>query len=277
MCVNTNSKGMNAYKSIYAAIFRLLLALLLRKAHSLPYRAMNFAKGKTRDDEKGTGRRVRQRSALEEEHSEPDADMEDLRRNMEVMTTTVGTGVHAQSILAALSMSTTTNARDIANLQAAVTKNYEIPPDSKYITLPKECMKLFAEHCKQQKGKAEHTGHPKNYALVGLVEALIADPSATEEEKAAAHTVRNLVSNKEDEVDMNLSKEIAHIASYCQVVQTPRKGFINIALFQSEDNDKLMEAFDRVWRKIGKRQYDPPPPKPVNKDIRKWASDQKGK
>ncbi len=164
MYVNINSKGMNAYKSIYAAIFRLLLARLLRKAHSLPYRAMNFAKGKTRDDEKGTGRRVRPRSTLEEEHSEPDADMEDLRRNMESMTTTVGTGVHAQSILAALSMSTTTNARDIANLQAAVTKNYEIPPDSKYITLPKECMKLFAEHSKQQKGKAEHTRHPKNYA-----------------------------------------------------------------------------------------------------------------
>jgi len=90
-----------------------------------------------------------------------DMEMEDLRKNMEVMTATVGTGQYAQSILSALSMSSTTNARDIANLQAVVTKNYEIPPDSKYILLRKECMKVFAEHCKKQKGKAEHTGHPQ--------------------------------------------------------------------------------------------------------------------
>ncbi len=110
---------------------------------------------------------MRQRSAVEEEREDADVEMEDLRRNMEMMTATVGTGVHAQTILSARSMITTTNSRDIANLQAAVTKNYEIPPD------------------------------------------------------------------------------------------------------------KLMEAFDRVWRKIGKRQYDPPTPKPVSTDLRRWAIDNK--
>ncbi len=83
------------------------------------------------------------------------------------------------------------------------------------------------------------------------------------------------MSNKDDEIDLMMCKEVAHVACYCQVVQTPKQGFINIALFQSEDNDKLMAAFDRLWRKIGSRQYDPPPPKPVNKDIRKWAIDHK--
>jgi hypothetical protein len=128
---------------------------------------MNLAGSKQRKEAKETGRRVRQRSAVEDEREDQDAEMEDLRKNMEMMTATVGTGVHAQTILSARSMSTTTNSRDIANLQAAVTKNYEIPPD------------------------------------------------------------------------------------------------------------KLMEAFDRVWRKIGKRKYDPPPPKSVNKDLRKWAIDNK--
>jgi hypothetical protein len=236
---------------------------------------MNLARDKQRDEAKESGRRVRQRSAVDEDREDQDIEMEDLRRNMEAMTANVGTGVHSQSILAALAMSTTTNARDIASLQAAVTKNYEIPPNSQYITMPKECMKEFAQHCKKQKGKSEHTGHPKNYALIGLVEALIADIAATKEEKALAHEVRNKVSNKDDEVDLMMCKEVAHVACYCQVVQTPKKGFINIALFQSEDNDKLMAAFDRLWRKIGSRQYDPPPPKPVNKDIRKWAIDHK--
>jgi len=85
------------------------------------------------------------------------------------------------------------------------------------------------------------------------------------------------VSNHNDEIDLMMCKEIAYVASYCQVVQTPKKGFINRARFQSEENDKLMTALDRIWRKIGSRQYDPPPPKPVNKDIRKWASDQREK
>jgi hypothetical protein len=234
---------------------------------------MNLAGGKK--DEQMDDRRVRQRVRDEDRDQGQDMEMEDLRRNMEMMTATVGTGPYAQTILSALSMSSTTNARDIANLQAAVTRNYEIPPDSKYITLPKECLKVFGEHCKKQKGKTEHTGHPKNYAIVGLVEALIADTEATKEEKALAHAVRDQVSNNNDEVNLMCSKEVAYVASYCQVVQTPKKGFINIALFQSEDNDKLMAAFDRCWRKIGKRQYDPPPPKPVNKDLRKWASDQR--
>ena len=116
--------------------------------------------GKPKEDEKMEGRRVRQRPD-DERTMDQDMEMEDLRKNMEVMTATVGTGQYAQSILPALSMSSTTNARDIANLQAAVTKNYELPPDSKYITMPKECMKVFAEHCKKQRGKAEHTGHPQ--------------------------------------------------------------------------------------------------------------------
>jgi hypothetical protein len=195
---------------------------------------------------------------------------------MELLTSNVGTGVYAQSILSAISMSTTTNARDIANLQAAVTKNYEIPPDSTYIKNPKECMKVFTEHCKKQKGKAEHTGHPKNYALVGLVAALIEDPETTKEERAVANKlVHAKVCNSNQEVNLMMCKDVAHIVSYCQVVQTPKKGFVNIAFFQSEDNDNLAKIFDRIFLKIGSRQYDPPPPKPVNKDIRKWVNDQK--
>ncbi len=63
--------------------------------------------------------------------------MDDLSKTMEAMTATVGTGQYAQSIFSALSMSSTTNARDIANLQAPVMKKYEIPSDSKYIAMPK--------------------------------------------------------------------------------------------------------------------------------------------
>ena len=66
-----------------------------------------------------------------------------------------------------------------------------------------------------------------------------------------------------------------HVCSFCEVVQTPKKGFINIAVFPGPDNELLMQAFDGIFTKIGTRQWDPPPPKPVNKDIRKWISDQR--
>ncbi len=107
------------------------------------------------------------------------------------------------------------------------------------------------------------------------MEALLQDPEATKEEKDVVNIIHRQVANQDDEVNLMLCKEIAHVASYCQVVQTPKKGFINITLFPTEDNDILMAAFDRIWKNIGKRQWDPPPPKPVNKDIRKWALDQK--
>ncbi len=231
-------------------------------------------------DEKMDGRRVRQRPDDEwADPQDPEQEkMKEVERAMELLSANVGTGIYAQSILSALSMSSTTNARDIANLQAAVTKNYEIPQDSNYIKNPKECMKVFAEHCKKQKGKAEHTGHPKNYALVGLVAALMNDPEATKEEKELANrVVYEKVCNSNKEVNLMMCKDVAHIVSFCQVVQTPKKGFVNIAFFPSEDNDNLMKTFDRIFRKIGARQYDPPPPKPVNKDIRKWAGDQRDK
>jgi hypothetical protein len=155
-------------------------------------------------------------------------------------------------------------------------KELRDPQDSSYIKNPKECMRVFAEHCKKQKGKAEHTGHPKNYALVGLVAALMADPDVTKEEKDLANRlVHAKVSTSNQEVNLMKCKDVANIVSFCQVVQTPKKGFVNICMFQSEDNDNLMKIFDRIFQKIGSRQYDPPPPKPVNKDIRKWASDQK--
>jgi hypothetical protein len=273
------------FRTTCAAIFWLYYKHALAPQH--PRRAQNYAmklagsssakKGEKEDVSMGN-RRVRQRpdEGWQDPDGSEDGKMKEVEKAMELLTANVGTGQYAQSILSALSMSSTTNARDIANLQAAITKNYEIPQDSSYIKNPKECMRVFAEHCKKQKGKAEHTGHPKNYALVGLVAALMDDPDVTKEEKDLANRlVHAKVSTSNQEVNLMKCKDVANIVSFCQVVQTPKKGFVNICMFQSEDNDNLMKIFDRIFQKIGSRQYDPPPPKPVNKDIRKWASDQK--
>ena len=68
---------------------------------------------------------------------DPDQRMADLEEKMEQLSANIGEGNYQQPLLTALAQSVTTNARDIANLQAVVTKNYEIPPDSKYIQFPK--------------------------------------------------------------------------------------------------------------------------------------------
>jgi len=122
---------------------------------------MKLAGDKKDDGKMEGGRRVRPRVADDDREMDKDIEMDDLRKNMEMLTANVGTGQYAQSIRSALSMSSTTNARDIANLQAAVTKNYEIPPDSKYITLPKECMQVFAEHCKNEGEKQNIQATPR--------------------------------------------------------------------------------------------------------------------
>ena len=87
--------------------------------------------------------------------------------------------------------------------------------------------------------------------------------------------VYDKVTNSNKEANLHMAKDVQHVCSFCQVVQTPKKGFINIAVFPGPDNELLMKAFDRIFTKIGARQWDPPPPKPVNKDIRKWISDQR--
>jgi hypothetical protein len=207
---------------------------------------------------------------------DPDQRMTDLEEKMEQLSANIGEGNYQQPLLTALAQSVTTNARDIANLQAVVTKNYEISPNSNYIQYPKDCMKTFGEHCRNLRGKTTNTGHPKNYALIGLVAAMMEDEEATAEEKELANKlVFDKVINSNKDVNLQLAKEVQHVCSFCQVVQTPKKGFINIAVFPGPDNELLMKAFDRIFMKIGTRQWDPPPPKPVNKDIRKWISDQR--
>ena len=230
--------------------------------------------------DKDTTRRVRQRQEEADQGRDlgHDQRMTDLEEKMEQMSANVGTGTYQQPILIALEQSVTTNAKDVANLRAATTRNYEVPHDSNYIKFPKECMKTFGEHCKKMKGKEGNTGHPKNYAIIGLVEALLKDKDATvEEQEIATKLVRSKVLNSDDEINLNHAKEVQQVVSFCQVVMTPKKGYINIAFHPGPENELLMNAFDRLLRIIGKRQWDPPPPKPVNKDIRKWTADQRDK
>jgi hypothetical protein len=242
--------------------------------------AMDFSGGAPKE----TGKRKAngsQRDAEEEDQptagGRMDQKMKALEDQIKALNVSVGTGEHQQNILTALTQSSTTNARDLANLQATSVANYEINnAKSNYLIFPKQCLIKFSEHCKMMKGKPQHTGHPKNYVLIGLAEALIIDKDATPEEKEIARlTVRSKVIDAEGKVDLTKAQEIGAVASFCQVTITPKKGFINIALYPNAQNQILMAALDKAFLREGIRQWDPPPPKPVNKDLRKWMLDQR--
>ncbi len=76
-----------------------------------------------------------------------------LEDKLDALTMTVGTGEHTQLLLHALTQSTTSNARDVASMQAAVARNYDIKNvDSLYLKYPtKMCLAKFSEHCKALK------------------------------------------------------------------------------------------------------------------------------
>ncbi len=100
----------------------------------------------------------------------------------------------------------TTNARDVANLQAAITRNCEVPQDYNYIPYPKGFMKDFGEHCKKLRWKEGNTGHPKNRTSVGLVEALFSDDEASAEEKEiATKLVKSRVVNRNGEINLAIA------------------------------------------------------------------------
>ena len=141
--------------------------------------------------------------------------MTDLEEKMEQLSANIGEGNYQPPHLTALAQSVTTNARDIDNLEAVVTKNYESPPNSNYIQYPKDCMKTFGEHCRNLRGKTTNTCHPINYALFGLVAAMLEDEEATGEEKALAdQLVYDKVTNSNKVANVQLANEVKHVCSF---------------------------------------------------------------
>ncbi len=97
----------------------------------------------------------------------------------------------------------------------------------------------------EPEGEGRQHGLTEELHLSGMVEAHLADKDTSVEDKEiATRLVKSRVVHSNGEVKLTIVKEIHNVASVCQVVQTPKKGFINIAVYPCQDNDLLIHEVD---------------------------------
>ena len=109
----------------------------------------------------------------------------------------------------------------------------------------------------------------KNYVALGLYLAYKADTENTAENKKILETmVKSRCKNAEDKIELRNAKNLEDLVTYCQVTKTQNKCFINMNCTDTEDGKKFMELMANAFNREGKRQWDPPPPKPVHRDLK---------
>ena len=77
----------------------------------------------------------------------------------------------------------------------------------------------------------------------------------------------NLVTNGEGKVDVQMFQQISHMVTHIEVTGTKYASYITISVAGAQ-GEKVLNLLEEVWGKQGRRQTDPPPPKPIMKELR---------
>ena len=178
-----------------------------------------------------------------------------------------GSGEHERPIMEAVLMGMRDLAMDVQDLKSATYMSWELPMDATYISKGMDFKEQYATHCRNNKGQGVNLGHQKNYIFMGLYVAMIGDSELTSEEKDKMEELVGTKLRENGNLTLTKVKSIALMVGACQVVRTKKKGFINLALKGPEGNI-VMETLTRLLDKVGTRQGDAGPPKPIHKDLK---------
>ena len=138
-------------------------------------------------------------------------------------------------------------------------------------------VKNYAALCRQAKGTRTQVGPAKNYVFLGLAMGLTATPGKDAAGEECRDELKRVVLDRcgtsEGQIDMTKATELAEVVAHAQVTKGKDIVYLNI---------RLHEAFGGLWTllekelmKLGERQWDPPPPKPVMRDLRRWREEQR--
>ena len=70
-----------------------------------------------------------------------------------------------------------------------------------------------------------------------------------------------------DKWDVSKAKNLNSMVSYCQVVRTAKKGFLNV-LFRGPEGMQVFQVLESRLDNEGERQWDPSVPRPIAKDLK---------
>ena len=156
----------------------------------------------------------------------------------------------------------------VQDLQGAIFQAWELDMQSMYIKNGMEFKEAYMKECRRVKGSGTNIGHMKNYILMGLYQAYKADADNSPADKdTMERLVGAKVRNSDKRLSISLAKELAEMVSHCQVVKTKKKGFLNIHM-RGTEGTQVMSLLEAAFTREGKRQWDPPPPKPIHRDLK---------
>ena len=64
------------------------------------------------------------------------------------------------------------------------------------------------------------------------------------------------------------SNVVQEYISFCQVIRTKKKGFINLAVRDEDQGPRILRELMTALDRAGKRQWDPAPGRPIVRDIK---------
>ena len=204
-----------------------------------------------------------------------DADdkLTDLMGNLAL---TVGEGEYNQPMMMGILQAVTETARDVADLRTAMIRSYEGPVQWSYATLARRCLQSYAEEARRVKGTQTNLGPPKNYAAVGLAQAVLEDKAVPKEDRAALKDIlRGRVleraaggSSTAEKVTLSQAKKMEDVVLYCQVTVGKKKSYVNLHCSDSPAGQQFANLLERALLLEGRRQWEAPPLKPVHRDLR---------
>ena len=203
-------------------------------------------------------------------------EVEELRRQVEALTARVGEGEHEQSVMGAVTQALMDHERRVAQVEMVVYQSWELKPCT-VTARALDMQRKYHDACKAAKGTQRRVGHCKNYTFMGLLMGTQEMQMPKGVQEGLVGKLRELLlmkcGNKDGEVDITKATELESVVAYAQVVKGKEVVYLNIRL--QEPERALERELETLWASLGRRQWDPPPPKPVVRELRKWRDTHK--
>ena len=200
-----------------------------------------------------------------------------LREAMGSLPARVGKGEHEQPLMMAVLQGMQDLSMDVQDLKGAIYRSWEGPPEWTYVMKAVEFRKEYGKMCQQAKGTLTRVGHVKNYVLAGMFMAFKQDKQNTpEDQEEMERIIGKKLRDAEGTLQLKLAKDLDELVAHMQVVQAKKACYINLKLREGEGK-KVEELLEKALAREGKRQWDPPAPKPVLRELKEVQRKARGR
>ena len=90
---------------------------------------------------------------------------------------------------------------------------------------------------------------------------------AAERKEEMRQLIGKFLVNADGQVDAANFEKAAHIVTHIEVTKAKYASYLTISV-TGETGERVLQMLEEVWARQAKRQLDPPPPKPILKELR---------